>query len=303
MTDYTAHEIHRLDQAYPDAVNTLDDLTGNPDRKRRLAEVGPEVFAAELTRDLANSAANPMSLAAWAAVATTQHMTAAKTWEDDTDAAWAKVDELTADVERLRRERSDAATAYLEDVTDATAKVDELTAERDHANRQYAEEAATVGEAWAALNRAGFQSPTASIAALIAQMSAALTEARTLAATRSDEVGRLVDENARVRQQRDEALAEREKARTQVCLIVTCLGCDEKYEYDGGVVHFATLDEAQSMAEDDDWRRVGDQFVCGSCVHNPHPFKSDGLDVLTCERCDLEEDDHEPVAEKAEATR
>ncbi|RAO26505.1 hypothetical protein PSN13_06533 [Micromonospora saelicesensis] len=102
MTDYTAHEIHRLDQAYPDAVNTIDDLTGDPARKARLAEVGPEVFAAELTRDLANSAANPISLAAWAAVATVQLMVAGKSWEDDTDAAWAKVDQLTAKIERRR---------------------------------------------------------------------------------------------------------------------------------------------------------------------------------------------------------
>ncbi|RAN92625.1 hypothetical protein GAR05_06117 [Micromonospora saelicesensis] len=133
--DYTAHEIHRLDQAYPDAVNNLDDLTGNPARKARLAEVGPEVFAAELTRDLANSAANPMSLAAWAAVATVRLMVAGKSWEDDTEAAWAKVEQLTA--------------------------------ERD----EYA---------------------------------GALTEARTYAAGRAAEVGRLVAENARVRQQRDE---------------------------------------------------------------------------------------------------
>ncbi|MEU5668985.1 hypothetical protein ABZ749_01180 [Micromonospora sp. NPDC047753] len=91
----------------------------------------------------------------------------------------------------------------------------------------------------------------------------------------------------------EELTAELAKARQQICLIVTCLECDEKYEYDGGVVHFSTLDEAQAMAEDDDWRRVGNQFVCGSCVYNRHPFKSEGPDILTCERCGLEAGDHE----------
>ncbi|MCG5460813.1 hypothetical protein MED01_004239 [Micromonospora sp. MED01] len=95
MTNYSAHEIFRLDQAYPAAVNTIEDLTGDPTRKTRLAEVGPKVFAAELTRDLAASAAGPMSLAAWAAVATVRLMDAGRMWEEDTDKAWAKVDELT----------------------------------------------------------------------------------------------------------------------------------------------------------------------------------------------------------------
>lgn len=146
MTDYTAHEIHRLDRAYPDAVNTIDDLTGDPARKARLAEVGPQVFAAELTRDLANSAANPMSLAAWAAVATVRLMVAGRSWEDDTDAAWAKVDQLTA--------------------------------ERDEA------------QATAAVRQGQ------------------LAKSREQVTTLANEVGRLVAENARVRQQRDEALAE-----------------------------------------------------------------------------------------------
>lgn len=109
MNDYTAHEIHRLDQAYPDAVNTIDDLTGNPARKSRLAEVGPEVFAAELTRDLAASAAGPMSLAAWAAVATVRLMVAGKSWEDDTDAAWAKVAVVTAERDALKQAQDSAA--------------------------------------------------------------------------------------------------------------------------------------------------------------------------------------------------
>ncbi|MET8265967.1 hypothetical protein ABZU92_18470 [Micromonospora arida] len=179
MPDYTAHEIHRLDQAYPAAVANIEHLTGDPARKTHLADVGPEVFAAELTRELAHLATKPSQLAAWAAVATVQLMTAGRAWEEDTDALHAKVDELTtkladrnASLERVIGERNT------------------LTAERDDLREHLAldrQAVATLREREAATN-------------------AALTVARTQAATHANEVGRLVAENARVRQQRDEAL-------------------------------------------------------------------------------------------------
>ncbi|PWR10594.1 hypothetical protein DKT68_08525 [Micromonospora acroterricola] len=178
MTDYSAHEIHRLDQAYPDAVANIEDLTGDPARKTRLAEVGPEVFAAELTRDLAAAAANPMSLAAWAAVATVRLMDAGKAWEEDTDAAWAKVDELTAELETER------------------LKSAKLAGENDNLT------------AWLRTARATRDATLR-----------ALTESREYAADRADEVGRLVAENARVRQQRDDIGALLTEAGNEVDLL------------------------------------------------------------------------------------
>ena len=125
MTNYSAHDIHRLDQAYPDALADIEAFTGDPKQKASLAAKGPEVFAAELTRDLAASAANPMSLAAWAAVATVQLMSAAKTWEDDTDAAWAKVEQLRETV----GDRNASLDRVIAELDAARDEAEQLTAE------------------------------------------------------------------------------------------------------------------------------------------------------------------------------
>ncbi|MBM0277234.1 hypothetical protein [Micromonospora tarensis] len=82
--------------------------------------------------------------------------------------------------------------------------IDELTAQLNDALPQ-------ITAAWIALDRAGFQSPVDGIAALIDQLTDALTEARAQAATHANTVGALTSENARLRQQRDELIAERAK--------------------------------------------------------------------------------------------
>ena len=145
-TDYTAHDIHRLDQAYPDALADIERFTGNPANKNRLAEVGPEVYAAELTRDLAYSTDNPMSLAGWAAIATVRLMDAGKAWEEDTEMAWAKVDEANAELDKLR--------AQVADLTDKLHKAQQDNASLTKAATTWANETAAkdkvieAAEAW-----------------------------------------------------------------------------------------------------------------------------------------------------------
>ena len=159
-TDYSAHDIHRLDQAYPDALADIERFTGNPANKNRLAEVGPEVYAAELTRDLAVSTDNPMSLAGWAAIATVRLMDAGKAWEEDTemaydqlDAARAMADELRAELEKVRGQHAD--TRRHNDLLTAEL-ADQQRANTAHANenaelRKVVEAAARWVESWDAL--------------------------------------------------------------------------------------------------------------------------------------------------------
>ncbi|MGC5019046.1 hypothetical protein [Micromonospora sp. DT47] len=71
MTDFTAHDIHLLDQAAVDAFDDVDHLTDDPETKRRLDERGPAVYAAELTRDLIAACNGRVGVAAgFAAMAT-----------------------------------------------------------------------------------------------------------------------------------------------------------------------------------------------------------------------------------------
>lgn len=156
MTDYSAHDIHLLDQGAVDALRAVDALAADPETTRRLNERGEAVYGAELTQDLHNTVAGKsMSLAGWAAFATirlvqlqARHDEAARVWEEDTDAAYAKVDEITAAIAAAI-----APTVNLGDTTQAAidgvqflhqlykdwvktaherlAKVDELTAELD----------------------------------------------------------------------------------------------------------------------------------------------------------------------------
>ncbi|MEU1240073.1 hypothetical protein ABZ388_06910 [Micromonospora parva] len=229
MNDYTAHDIHRLDQAYPDAVNTIDDLIGNPARTARLAEVGPEVFAAELTRDLAASAANPMSLAAWAAIATVQLMTAAKTWEEDTDAAWAKADELTAELAAVAA--AIAPTVTITPTSDAARFLHNL----------YQDWVKTAHKRLEQVNEL-----TAELAKADAQLIAANRRADGLAADLSSAVQgntALANENARLRQQRD-TQADIAKTRADVITDLTqviehvkqrCPNCAPGYDCERGI--------------------------------------------------------------------
>ncbi|MDH6460150.1 hypothetical protein M2302_000301 [Micromonospora sp. A200] len=112
MTDFTAHDIHLIDQGAVDALRAVDALAADPETARRLAERGEAVYGAELTADLHNTVdGRAMSLAGWAAFATirlvqaqarhsTDHDEAARMWAEDVDMVWAKVAEL----EKLRAE-------------------------------------------------------------------------------------------------------------------------------------------------------------------------------------------------------
>lgn len=153
MTDYSAHDIHQLDQAYPDALADIERFTGNPANKNRLAEVGPEVYAAELTRDLAYSTDNPMSLAGWAAIATVRLMDAGKAWEDDTDMAWAKVDQANAQRDEYAQDNN-RLRARVADLADKLHKAQQDNASLTKAATTWANETAAkdkvieAAEAW-----------------------------------------------------------------------------------------------------------------------------------------------------------
>ncbi|WP_285797756.1 hypothetical protein [Micromonospora sp. NBRC 107095] len=138
-------------------------------------------------------------------------------------AAKAKVDELTAE--------RDAQAADAEHLREALADNDRvntfLEKTIDDLRPQLTDAQGQISAAWAALNAAGFQSPVDGIAALIDQMSAALTEARTQAATHANEVGRLVAENARVRQDRD---TKADIAKTNARVVATLTEIIERVE-------------------------------------------------------------------------
>ena len=109
---------------------------------------------------------------------------------------------------------------------------------------------------------------------------------------------RLADTTTEVRRLR----AELKQARRKVCVIVTCEGCGETFQQDDSTCHFSTLDEAKSIATNEDWRFIGDQAYCGMCCMEAHAFVA-GEGDITCERCDLEEDDHEQAQVGTSASR
>ncbi|MEV5629143.1 hypothetical protein [Micromonospora tulbaghiae] len=91
-----------------------------------------------------------------------------------------------------------------------------------------------------------------------------------------------------------------DELKKRICLVITCTDCGEALEWDGGIVHFRNLDEAKDILDDENWRVIDGNPMCGDCLLKPHDFKPEQPNGLTCERCDLEADDHEPVAAKAE---
>ncbi|MGN9802030.1 hypothetical protein [Micromonospora sp. L32] len=124
MTDFTAHDIHLIDQGAVDALRAVDALAADPETARRLAERGEAVYGAELTADLHNTVGGrAMSLAGWAAFATIRlvqaqarhtvdHGEAARMWAEDVDMVWAKVDERDAELEKVRAELAEIKGLY-----------------------------------------------------------------------------------------------------------------------------------------------------------------------------------------------
>ncbi|MCX5119241.1 hypothetical protein OG992_18810 [Micromonospora sp. NBC_00362] len=95
-------------------------------------------------------------------------------------------------------------------VADRNASLDRVTAERDEAREQRDLNSDLLDGAAKALG-IDLTDPDVhyiyEIPTKVAELVAALTKSREYAAGRDNEIGRLVAENARVRQQRDEALA------------------------------------------------------------------------------------------------
>lgn len=112
MTDFSARDIHRIDQASPEAWDDVDDLANDRETSRRLEQRGQDVYAAELARDLIAQAGSEWSLAVVGAMATIRRVQERQERNElraeceqlsaDLDQKHAELERLTAEANALR---------------------------------------------------------------------------------------------------------------------------------------------------------------------------------------------------------
>ena len=104
MSDYTARDIHLLDQALVDALEDVDGWVTDMDVRADLNERGIAIAGANLTAQLAENHSH-MGLAGFAALATIrriQEREQTKAFRIEMEALRAETAELTAELEKVR---------------------------------------------------------------------------------------------------------------------------------------------------------------------------------------------------------